>query len=263
MTFSIIIINYKTAKITADCLQSLLKLAPPTLKEIILIDNASSDGGLELLSTEFKDKIIIIANDKNLGFAAANNQGSLKASGDLLLFLNSDTIINENIFDSCVNIFKNHPEIGIISPLLKTESGDIQENYYGDFPVLSKLIFKNRFKTGTKQESATSYFISDWVSGCALIIRRELFEKLGGWDDNFFLYFEDVDICKRAQEYNYQTAVSQQTSLIHLGGKSLTLNSQRKKYYYHAQNYYFRKHYGRFTEILMRIVRWPLKIVKS
>lgn len=262
MSFSIIIINYKTPELTADCLRSLFKLDNSLIKEIIVIDNNSEDNSVSQLTAEFGDKIKIIENKNNRGFARANNQGAAQASGDLLLFLNSDTIISEDIFSSCLKIFQTEEKIGIISPLLKTEDNITQEDSYGSFPTLSRLIFKNRFKKTLDKERIEEYFPVDWVSGCALMIRKDLFDRLGAWDENFFLYFEDVDLCYRAKKLAYEVVLNPRTNITHLGGKSLQLNKKRKRYYYQAQNYYFKKCHGFLTQILMRILRLPLKIKK-
>jgi GT2 family glycosyltransferase len=262
MTFSAIIINYKTPELTIACLKSLFTLPRPEEREIIVIDNHSEDGSVEMLRGEFGDKIQIIVNKKNLGFAGANNQGAALATGDYLLFLNSDTIATEDFLSECLSLFKQNEKIGIISPRLKLENNEYQKNAFGRFPTFWRLITQVT-KKEQKIPTEAEILKTDWVSGCALMIRRELFKKVGGWDDHFFLYFEDVDICKRVKEERYETVVNLKTNITHLGGKSLSLNSERKKYYYEAQDYYFGKWYGLITKVIIKVLRYSIKTLKG
>lgn len=221
MNVSIIIINYQTPKLTSACLKSILSF-PHNEREIIVVDNNSSDNSLEIISQEFsqeieEEKIKIIPSSVNLGFGGGNNLGAKEAKGEFLLFLNSDTLIKEDIFKSALDIFQQDEKIGLISPLLMTEEGLEQKDAYGPWPNLKNLIFKR----------ANNY--PDWLSGCTLFIRKSLFEELKGFDENFFLYFEDVDLCFRASKLGYKVKVDRNSKVIHLGGKSLKDNRQRKR----------------------------------
>ncbi|NCN21946.1 glycosyltransferase family 2 protein [Candidatus Falkowbacteria bacterium] len=250
MHYSIIIINYKTQELSANCIASLLALKNQEDFEIILVDNASGDNSLEFLEKEFEGKIKIIPSLVNLGFGGGNNLGAKEAKGEFLLFLNSDTLVKEDIFKSALDIFRQDEKIGLISPLLMTEEGLEQKDAYGPWPNLKNLIFKR----------TNNY--PDWLSGCALFIRKSLFEELKGFDENFFLYFEDVDLCFRASKLGYKVKVDRNSKVIHLGGRSLKDNRQRKNSYYKSQDYYFKKHYGLISQIIMRILRLPVKVWK-
>ena len=98
-----------------------------------------------------------------------------------------------------------------------------------------------------------------WVSGAAMAIRREIFEETGGFDEKFFMYFEDKDLCYRVKELEYKIVINNEIKVIHFGGKSLKENKERKKLYYKSQNYYWRKHYSLGSFILMLFIRWPYK----
>ena len=255
MDFSIIIINYKTADLTLNCVESLLNLNTSHNCEIIVIDNNSQDNIKEILESIDSDKVKLIINDKNLGFAQANNIGAKLAKGKYLLFLNSDTEVKEDIFTSAYNIFNNNPNVGLISPLIVDEQNNEQKNAYGGWPRLKNLIF-NKLNKKIKNDI-------DWLSGCSLFIKKDLFKKINGFDENFFLYFEDIDLCKRASDLDYQCFLDRKTKVIHKGGKSIKRNKDRKKKYYKSQNYYFKKHYNKSMEIIMRIIRLPIKIFKT
>ena len=261
MLFSVIIINYKTPELTAQCIRSLFNLLSPENREIIVIDNNSNDDSVTKLQVEFGQKIKILANRKNLGFAGANNQGAALAQGDFLLFLNSDTIVKEDIFSSALKIFNANNKLGILSPNLLRENGQPQKMAYNYFPTFWRLITR-KSKQEMKIPKAARLLKVDWVSGCALIIKRDLFNQLGGWDDNFFLYFEDVDLCKRAKQAGYQVMVDLTANLIHLGGKSLQLSQERKRYYYEAQDYYFGKNNKKIERILIKIFGLSIRILK-
>lgn len=262
MLFSIIIINYRTPKMTAASLQSIFAHYPAaeeTMWEIIVIDNNSDDGSAEFFEQEFGTKIKLIKNSENFGFAKANNQGARIARGRYLLFLNSDTLLTADIFKQSEKIFSEDENIGIISPRLLLPDGTAQAGAYGRFPTLSGLIFKNRLTKKIAPENNQPFTV-DWTSGCALFIRRDLFEKIGGWDEKFFLYFEDVDLCRRVAQAGRKTIIEPRLSLIHFGGQSLQKNNDRRRHYYQAQNYYFQKYYGPAITLAMKIARWPYKI---
>ncbi|HBA36727.1 TPA: hypothetical protein DCZ15_02510 [Candidatus Falkowbacteria bacterium] len=255
MKFSLIIINYKTPDLTADCLRGIFLWLSREEAEIILIDNASRDGSREKLQAEFGSQIKIIANEHNLGFAAANNQGAAVARGDYLLFLNSDTVIKENFWNTCARLLEDNKDIGLISPRLRLPSGEYQQAAFGKFPTLWRLLAQTT-KKDQVISGGTDFYVSDWISGCALMIKKNVFQELDGWDDNFFLYYEDVDLCRRAYQKGYKSAVALNTNVIHLGGQSLTADPEKKKRYYASQDYYFQKHYSFLVGLIVKIARF-------
>ncbi|MDD3285403.1 MAG: glycosyltransferase family 2 protein [Patescibacteria group bacterium] len=260
MIYSIIIINYKTKELTAECIQSLFKQIKTIKFEIIVIDNASGDGSVKFLQEKFGDTIKLITNENNLGFAGANNQGAALAKGDIFLFLNSDTIIEKNFFHDYSDILKQNKQIGIISPRLLTASGENQKSAFGRFPNIFRLITQ-KTKIDPILDENKKYNIVDWVSGCALIIRRDLFEQIKGWDEKFFLYYEDVDLCKRVKNCGYLSAVANKTTIIHLGGQSLAQSLKKHRHYFRSQDYYFRKHYGFITSLILKLARLPYELI--
>lgn len=252
---SIIIINYKTSDLLVGCLKSLLKYCQELNFETIVIDNNSKDSSLETIKINFP-QVKLIRNKKNAGFAWANNQGAKIAQGKILFFLNPDTLIKENIFQKISKIFKQDPEVGIVAPRLVLPNGQSQLYAYGRKQTLSDLIF-SKFRTPLDTKSRILYV--DWVSGAALAIRPSIFKKIGGFDEKFFMYFEDRDLCHRTKELGYKVVVLADIKVVHFGGRSLEKNKERKKLYYQSQNYYWAKHYGYLSLILMRLIRWPYK----
>ncbi|MFA7088032.1 MAG: glycosyltransferase family 2 protein [Patescibacteria group bacterium] len=255
MDFSFIIINYQTPDITVDCLRSILKFCPQDNCEIIVIDNASGDESVAIIKKEFGEKIKLIANRENLGFAKANNQGAKMATGRYLFFLNSDTLLTDNPLEKLKIRFQEN-KIGIVAPQVLTADGLPQKSAYGSYPKIKDLILsklKNKIDDNGNPKK-------DWVSGAALVIKKNVFDLIGGWDEKFFLYFEDVDICRRTKMAGYSIIVDSESSIIHLSGQSLKKNWQRRKHYYRSQDYYFLKHEGFLESTLLKIMRLPYEL---
>ena len=255
--FSLIIVSFNTKEILKNALSSIFVYCPREMFEVIVIDNNSGDGSAEMLNNLFGDKIKLIINKHNAGFGAANNLGAKIARGEYLFFLNSDIIAKEDILSGLAKIFESRPEIGILAPRLILPDGSEQKFASGNFPSLADLILGK-----IKKDAAEKKYIKiDWVSGAALAIRKNLFDQAGGFDENFFMYFEDIDLCKRVKDISYQVAVLPSITVVHLGGKSLKNDRQRKKHYYVSQDYFYKKHYGKLKLALLRFFRWPYKLI--
>jgi len=255
MDFSIIIVNYKTSAITQNCLESITKCWPKELYEIIVIDNGSHDNFVDQVTKNFRGNIKLINNSENLGFAHANNQGAKIASGKYLFFLNSDTIIENNILPIIAASFAQDESIGIVAPSLLNPDGTRQAKAYGPLPTIKYLLYKNLL---FKKDNDFPKEI-DWVSGAALVIRRNVFNLIGGWDESFFLYLEDVDLCWMVKKGGYKIILDESIGLIHLQGSSLKKSGVKRAYYFTSQDYLFQKHYGRLMKATLDVMRWPYK----
>lgn len=242
--FSLIVINYRTKEITAACLDSVLKNCPSGEFEIILVDNNSGDGSVDFFQGKFGAKIKIISNQENIGFGRANNQAAKIARGVFLFFLNSDTLINENIFPSFRACFADST-IGVVAPRLILPDGSPQEYASGRFPSFLGALTRRR-------ENNPQF---EWVSGAALVVKKNVFEKVGGFDEKYFMYFEDIDLCWRIKIIGYGVALADSAKVIHLGGKSLTENKERKKLYYKSQDYFYHKYFGYWPAAILRLTR--------
>ncbi|MFA5050712.1 MAG: glycosyltransferase family 2 protein [Patescibacteria group bacterium] len=262
MVFSIIIVSYNSKNWLEDCLRSILKYLADIKLEIIVIDNNSTDESKRFIREKFPT-IKLIENDKNSGFGQANNQAAKIAQGDILFFLNPDTLIQENIFQKIINAFEQDSEIGIVAPQLVLPDNSLQPWAYGKEEGIMGII-KNKLKNNLLAYQLANLFTDvDWVSGAALAIRRDIFEKINGFDEKFFMYFEDRDLCLRTKKLDYKIAVLPDAKVIHFGGKSSGGDKQRKKLYYQSQDYFWQKHYGFLRSILMRSVRCLYKFLVS
>ncbi len=254
MTFSLVVINYHTYQLTKNCLDSFFRHCPGSSWEMILVDNDFNETELKKIEAEFSGRIKIIANQENLGFGRANNQGAKIARGEWLFFVNSDTIVETDILAILEDFSHKYPDSDIIAPKLLDARKLPQAEAFGKMPKLSQIIKKNI--TATNQIAADI----DWVSGAALLIKRELFEKIGGWDEKFFMYLEDTDLCLRVKKNGGKIRICETAPIVHLGGQSFVDNKIKRKYYFQSQNYFFRKHYGVCMTLLMRFIRWPYKL---
>ncbi len=256
--FSIIIVSYNTKQLLSELLKSIFTHCNSSHYEVIVVDNDSDDGSVAMLNSEFRDRIRLLENNKNLGFGAANNQGANVDKGEYLFFLNSDTRFKNDIFKDLADYLDSHRKVGIIAPRLVDNNKNNQPYAFGRFPTTMSAILD-------KLKSAPAYPVKpqteDWVSGAAMIIRKNLFEKINGFDEGYFMYFEDIDLCRRVKASGYSIVVYPQAVIMHWGGKSIGKFRQRKLYYYRSQNYYFKKYQGWPGYWVMRIIRWPRKLI--
>lgn len=218
MTLSIIILNYNTKDLTIKCISSVIKLYHKEIKnkelEIIVVDNASSDGSVQSLGK--LKHINLIKNNDNYGFSKGNNIGARKAKGNYILFLNSDTQVQDSGFLKMVDFMENNPKVGILGGKLLNTDGSVQKsagNFYNILNLLFMLFVVERIgmirKAPNKPEKV------DWVSGASFMIRIDLFKKLSGFDEHFFMYEEDMELCYRAKKLGFDTYFYPDLNLIH------------------------------------------------
>ncbi len=247
---SIIIINYCSYNYTAKCIRSVQSVLHSDAYELIVIDNASDDGSAEKLRKQFAN-IIVHREENNRGFGSANNVGAKLAKGEYLFFLNNDTELIEDCITPLINILQHQPKVGIVAPKLLYPNGAFQLSY-GKFPGLY-----NEWKTKKKKENSIVSPISeiqvDWVSGAAFCISKNLFTDVAGFDEEFFMYFEDIDLCKKVYQKEYQILYVPTVSLIHYKGKSRRNINDRILYEYRkSQLHYYKKHCSVTQQVLLR-----------
>ena len=204
---SIIIVNYHHSHMLDNCLESVYRTIEKIQFEVILVDNSSKDDGLESILKCYT-KIQLINNSKNLGFARANNQGAKIASGDFLLFINPDTVMIEDAIESMLDYIRSDSSIGILGPKVLNSDQTIQYSCR-KFPTIWSGLF-NRYSLTTRlfpnNRYSRDYLMLDydhnstrsvdWVSGCCMMMSKSTFNKANGFDENYFLFIEDVDICQ-------------------------------------------------------------------
>ena len=256
----VIILNYNGKNTLKECLTSVFKSDYPNF-EAVVIDNNSQDGSFEMAKNYFS-KAHFIKNEKNLGFATGNNIGirfALERMADYIFLLNNDAVIFKNTLSELVNTAQK-PEskkIGIFSPLiLKDNSKDIW--------FAGGKINWLRMRAVHENEPRVSSFkfqVTDYVTGCAMLIKKEVFKKIGLLNENFFLYYEDADFCWRAKKEGFKSAVVFGTGVKHY--EKSEKNKKVKIYWLVTSGiYFFQKNSPWFLKPYTRIYLW-LRIIKN
>lgn len=264
---SIIIVNYNSTPLLKNCLDTVEKFTTGINFEIVVVDNNSTTGDVDEL-LEFHDRITLIKNDVNRGFGAANNQGVEVAKGKYVLLLNNDTILFENsikkVFDFAETLEGNE----IIGCKLLNEDKSVQKSVY-DFPTLLNVFTSNLFlyllfpnskyfnKYHLMNKGISWITEVDVVTGAFIFMSRKRFEELGGFDERFFFYMEDTDLCYRHRKVGGKVIYLPDISIIHLKGKSAKGESWFKnKHQSFSTIKFFQKHFFSLEFLLMLIFHY-------
>jgi GT2 family glycosyltransferase len=231
MDVSIIIVNYRSWKSLRVCLNSISEMVTQKLTfEVIIVDNFSDDAEFEIFKKKYQN-FIFIKNETNTGFSNGCNLGAKNAKGNYLLFLNADTTISLEALNTLYETYKTHPEIGILSCLQidKKKRFFNQKKLFPSFIQLfgiTRFIYRKLFskKLNKKLSTKDDLFYPDWVTGTAIFISSHWFEKVNGWNEDYWLYFEDVDICKRILQKNGKIAVTRNATIFHEHGGASRIN---------------------------------------
>ncbi len=242
---SVIIVTFNGEKHIFNCLESVLKSTYSNY-EIIIVDNASKDGVSNLIKEKFL-QVKLITNKKNLGFAGGNNIGIKKSEGEFVFLLNDDTMIHPDLLKVLVAELESSPKIGIVGPkiyFMKTKkiwfAGGKVDWKKGEARNLGKGLTDSELENDTKKEV-------DFITGCALMIKREVIEKIGLLDKKFFAYYEDADWCQKARKAGYSVVYIPFGGVWHL--KSAT-----------ASTVYFKDIEGKYFRILGRYLKTVLNL---
>lgn len=270
MDVSIVIVSYNTSRLLDECIQSIQQETRCSY-EIIVVDNASTDDSCRMLR-EKHPGVTLIENRENSGFAKANNQGFAVAQGRYFFMLNPDTVILEGAIDKLVNFMDDNSEVGICGPRNVGASGELQYNC-DHFPTLWNIfcyyaglgrlfpdssIFNRGGMRYWDYEQTNNV---ERIVGCSLLIRHDLFRQLDGLDENFFMYFEETDLCYRSFKLGKKTSYYPFAKIIHYGGESsktaksnLVINKTIANYFYSSLYYYFYKNHGLISMFSVRFL---------
>ncbi|OAB29004.1 hypothetical protein FBFR_06015 [Flavobacterium fryxellicola] len=235
LDISIIIVNYRGWKALDDCLVSIESINTNTLTfEVIIVDNFSNDGQFAVFKQKYSG-FTFIENSGNNGFSNGCNFGASMAQGNHFLFLNPDTKLTFEALEILLQTAILHPEIGILS-CLQINENDVfykQNNLFpafGRFFGISRSLFRkwNKTKLQKRFNTTDALFYPDWVTGAVIFISREWFRKIKGWNEDYWLYFEDVDLCKKITHVGGKVAVTRKTSIFHQHGGASRLNVKTK-----------------------------------
>lgn len=277
---SVILVNYNAGPYLEACLQSIRRFADDLALEVLVVDNASTDGSLEVLG-RFPE-VQLIRNPDNRGFAAAVNQGLEAAKGRYLLLLNPDTEVISPVFNALVAFLEAHPEVGIVGPRLRNPDGSLQPSAYR-FPTLVQaagaLFGLKRLVPVPLLRHRLGRWLGrhfgqldphdrprrvDYVTGACMLIRREVVQAVGGLDPRFFLYFEEKDFCLRARAAGWQVWFAPAAEVVHqIGGSSQARPEITVLERMRSMRQFYDKHYGPGRRLALRgllltggLIRW-------
>ena len=260
---SIIIMSWNVKDFLRNCLSSIYENTTGISYEIIVVDNASSDNSVEMVENAFP-RVVLVANLDNRGFSSANNQGIKIAKGRNILLFNPDTIILDNdLIKEFVRVLDNHAEIGAVGPLILRRDGKTaplggargKTNLWSVLTnrVIEKKIYRHSRFLREKYFHINRYVAT--VSGACIMVKKEVIEKIGFIDEQFFMFLEDVDYCKRIRDEGYKILYMVDLSIIHFGGESSAKNRERVEIeLYRSLEKYFAKHFGTISMFFLKLI---------
>jgi GT2 family glycosyltransferase len=256
MKLSIVILCWNDMKVIPDCLKSIYATTHSTQFEVIVSDNGSTDGSIEFIRRHYP-QVQVIENGRNLRFAKANNVGIRASRGEYVLILNPDTIIHTDALDTIVMYADKHPEAGAFGCRVLNADGSYQEParpfdcLRSEWIIAVYMRWLGRFFDWARADTYEGWAGEterqvDWITGCFMLVRREVLLQIEGFDEQFFYYYEDMDLCKRVWDAGYPIVYTPEATITHLKGQStnqrlppvtFALDSQitRYRYYYKYQ----------------------------
>ena len=278
---SVIIVNWNARDRLAECLASIEQQAGGLSPETWVVDNGSTDGSAELVERRFPC-VKLLVNQENLGYARANNQALRRAQGRYLLLLNPDTVILDDALTAMIDFLEVHSDVGAVGCRLVNPDGSLQTSSYS-FPTLFTILVSayglkrvlplkllrrtfpgqalgGHFGQLSRHDQVRSV---DFVTGACMMVRREAMEHVGLLDENFFLYAEEIDWCRRIKGAGWGVYFTPQGQVIHHIGQSSRQSGEALALLYRSRCYYFRKHHGQLGLFLLRLIVLPALLMQA
>ena len=260
---SITICSWNTREFLRACLESISALREETNLEVIVVDNASEDGSVQMVQADFQ-WVRLEAMKENLGFGRGHNHAFATAHGRYLMPLNSDTEVHPGALRAIVEFMDKNSDVGVLGPKLLNPDGSLQFSCRR-FPNPVAALFRNTFlgRLFPKNKFTRDYLMQDWqhneqrdvdwVSGAGFCMRRELYERIGGFDEQFFMYLEDVDLCYRTHEAGFRVVYFPEAVITHAIGKSTDIVANKMiRQFHHSMWLFYRKSYLPKMSLLIR-----------
>jgi GT2 family glycosyltransferase len=247
MQLSVVIVSYNVRYFLELCLQSVLKAATRIDCEIIVVDNNSTDDTCKVISEKYTE-VNLIKSPKNLGFAKANNLGVSKAKGDYVLILNPDTVVAEDTFINCLAFAKEQKDLGALGVKLIDGNGNFLPESKRNFPTplvtFYKMLGLNSKKHAyyAKQVSENAIGKVEVLVGAFMLIKKSTYFAVNGFDEDYFMYGEDIDLSYKLSKKGYQNYYLGTETVIHFKGESTQKNVKYLKYFYGAMQLFYKKH---------------------
>lgn len=245
---SVIIVNFNTARLVKDCVESIHSYPPDDEYEIIVVDNNSSSEDKEILK---KISSRVIYSPSNDGFSKANNIGAENAKGDYFLFLNPDTLVLENTLKDCLNFLKNNKKLGILGCRVDLESGGLDMACKRSLPTVRntlghylKLNGKIKYFSGYRRLDLADDYVGEveCVVGAFMMMPINVFKEVGGFCEDYFMYGEDIELCFQVLKRNYSVFYLGTSRIIHKKRASSRKSKRAKKAFYDSMKIYYDKH---------------------
>lgn len=266
---SVILVNYRNVGLTTKCIRSLAAGKSQIDYEIIVVDNHSEDGSVEILKKHFPN-LAIIDSGRNGGFAFGNNAGVRAAHGKYLLLLNNDTEVKEGMLDALYQFAEKNPDVGILGCQALDRNGmelpivhkyeNLKRIWLQSYvkPVLEKAGIQRKLvkMTEHKNDSKKEFTQAEWIAGAAMFIKRELYYEIGGLDENYFMYMEDEDLCRRVNSEGYKVGMIPCVGYVHYcGGSTIQSYFLTKEYIKSRLLFFMRYEPQNFTQIRKQLYK--------
>jgi N-acetylglucosaminyl-diphospho-decaprenol L-rhamnosyltransferase len=259
---SVIIVSWNVRELLRECLRSIEQREAKIAMEIIVVDAASSDGTVEMIEAEFPE-VVLLPQTENVGFPRGNNIGLSHAQGNHLFLLNPDTEIIGDSLSTMLDYLNDHPEVGALGPQLLNSDGTVQSSRRR-FPTLATGFFESTWLEGLATGLLRRYYALDlpdeaiaevdWVVGAAIMVPRKVYNQIGGMDEAYYMYSEELDWCRRIKAAGWRVVYFPHAKIIHHYGKSSEQAvTSRHINFQRAKLRYFRKHHGRLAATLLRV----------
>ena len=264
--------NYNTRNRLEECLGSIYENPARNSFEVLVVDNNSADGSIDMVREKFP-RAKAIAFERNLGFVKANNHAIRDSAGGLVLLLNSDAQLMEGSLDALADFLRSRPEVGIVGCRQVDGEGRLQLTW-GKFPSLKNEIIRKAMHQRLSVDGSTvrdylswkyqSTSDVDWVAGSCMMVRREVCKQVGLMDENIFMYFEDIDWCRRARNAGWKILYAPEITVIHHGGATSNLHKIDALVEYRKSQFYFsRKYFGRATVTSLKALMGAKSVANS
>lgn len=251
MDLTIIIVSWNTSGLLSQCLSSIYETGSRFAFEVIVVDNGSTDDSVSMMGERFP-AVKVICNQRNLGFASANNQGLEIGKGRYFMLLNSDTIVLPGALDALIEMADQNPCVGVLGPKLLNMDGSLQKSW-ASFPSFLSEVLGQNFRSRTPVPQLSNTFEVDWIMGACMLVRSEVVQNVGKLDADYFFYSEETDWCFRIKKQNWKIWYTTDTAIYHLGGGSTRRGSViHLVRLYQAKLLYFKKNHGNLASTLLR-----------
>ena len=257
LDLTIVIVSFNTRETLLRCLKSIKKHTQDICYEVIVVDNASEDKTVDAVVNQFPE-VQVITNPDNRGFSAANNQGIVASKGQKIALLNPDTLLTENSFKKAIEFFGEHPDFSILGTgIVDQNNQPCPVRLWEDSPKDAALKILGIYNPANELKKMEPMFAKEAkvISGCCFVMTRYLIECIGLMDENYFLYNEEDDFCRRARKAGKRICFYPETSVQHLHGQSTHQKRYRKKVIieaYRSNIYFYSKYYSFIWNIILR-----------